>query len=276
MRTPRSSGSPIDECPGFTLVELLLVVVVLGVLAAVVIFSLGGVSASATAASCRADAHIVETAVRAYVTQNGAAPTTADLTASTNPYLAPFPTSPSFTITLDHGVVEVAAPSGSSPVPASSPRACAGLAARAGATTTSSPGSTTTTSTTSTTTTTAPASPITFVASTAAGNTSRDSLTLTFRAPVTSWTVRITVDASAGETYKGQSRPYARSWGVASHTIVYTWSDQPRTPVPAGSRITLSAWFGWRGGHHTHDFAGDGYAWTAVSGGVTTSGQGGL
>jgi hypothetical protein len=85
--------------------------------------------------------------------------------------------------------------------------------------------------------------------------------------------VRVTVDASAGETYKGQSRPYSPSYRYQGRTIVYSWSGGS---VRAGSRITVSASFGWRGGRHTHDFARDSYTWGAVSGGQSTSGGGGL
>ncbi|HQU26127.1 MAG TPA: prepilin-type N-terminal cleavage/methylation domain-containing protein, partial [Acidimicrobiales bacterium] len=221
--------APVEECSGFTLVELLLVIVVLGILAAIVVFSLGSVSASATAASCRADAHIVETAVHAYVVQNDSAPTTADLTASSNPYLDSFPTSPSFTISLSHGVVEVAAPTGSAPVPASSPGACAGLAAaHAGGTTTPPPSSTTTT------TTAPPPPPVTVAASTSGGNTPHDKVRLTFDAPVTAWSVTITVSAANGETYRGQgpgSRAYSPGHATSGGTITYTWSFTTARPV---------------------------------------------
>lgn len=122
QRTARPRAS--EELAGFTLLELLIVIVVVGVLAAVVVFALGGVTASAGVASCKADARTVEAAARAYMVQNSdAVPTTADLTSSTNPCLDAFPTSPSFTISLVNGVVEVSAPAGASPVPATDPNA---------------------------------------------------------------------------------------------------------------------------------------------------------
>jgi len=51
---------------GFTLIELLIVIVVLGILAAIVIFSLTGVTGSSQQAACNTDAKSVETAVAAY------------------------------------------------------------------------------------------------------------------------------------------------------------------------------------------------------------------
>jgi prepilin-type N-terminal cleavage/methylation domain-containing protein len=51
---------------GFTLIELLIVIVVLGILAAIVIFSLTGVTGQSQVAACNTDAKSVETAVAAY------------------------------------------------------------------------------------------------------------------------------------------------------------------------------------------------------------------
>ena len=51
---------------GFTLIELLIVIVVLGILAAIVIFSLTGVTGQSKAAACTADGKTVETAADAY------------------------------------------------------------------------------------------------------------------------------------------------------------------------------------------------------------------
>jgi general secretion pathway protein G len=82
---------------GFTLIELLIVIIVLGILAAIVIFSLTGVSASSSVAACNTDAKSVETAVAAYDATAGH--TNADFTGTeavqqallTNGYLHTWP-----------------------------------------------------------------------------------------------------------------------------------------------------------------------------------------
>lgn len=55
---------------GFTLVELLIVIVVLGVLAAIVVFSLTGVTSKSEAAACQSDAKTVGVGVGALKTEN--------------------------------------------------------------------------------------------------------------------------------------------------------------------------------------------------------------
>ncbi len=55
---------------GFTLIELLIVIVVLGILAAVVVFSLGGVTGSSAVAACEADGATVSTAIAALAAQS--------------------------------------------------------------------------------------------------------------------------------------------------------------------------------------------------------------
>lgn len=55
---------------GFTLVELLVVIVVLGVLAAIVVFSVGGINNKSKSAACNSDVSSVQTAEEAYYAQN--------------------------------------------------------------------------------------------------------------------------------------------------------------------------------------------------------------
>ncbi len=79
---------------GFTLIELLIVIVVLGILAAVVVFSLGGVTSKSAISACQADGATVNTAIAAFNAQEGAYPaTTTDLlgSASGGPYLQSWP-----------------------------------------------------------------------------------------------------------------------------------------------------------------------------------------
>ena len=64
MQERRKAGGSSES--GFTLIELLIVIVVLGILAAIVIFSLTGVTGQSQVAACNTDAKSVETAVAAY------------------------------------------------------------------------------------------------------------------------------------------------------------------------------------------------------------------
>lgn len=55
---------------GFTLVELLIVVVILGILATVVVFSVRGITNDAAVSSCAADERTLQTAIEAYAAEN--------------------------------------------------------------------------------------------------------------------------------------------------------------------------------------------------------------
>ena len=81
---------------GFTLIELLIVIVVLGILAAIVVFSLTGVSGQSKQAACTSDAKSVEVAADAWEAKNGTTPyptvanlTTADASGITYLHSAP-------------------------------------------------------------------------------------------------------------------------------------------------------------------------------------------
>jgi general secretion pathway protein G len=56
---------------GFTLVELLIVIVILGILATVTVFAVRGITDQGKTATCKADKKTLETAVEAYIAQNG-------------------------------------------------------------------------------------------------------------------------------------------------------------------------------------------------------------
>ncbi|MDO8364229.1 MAG: type II secretion system protein [Actinomycetota bacterium] len=65
---------------GFTLVELLIVIVILGILAAVTVFAVRGITDKATENSCATEKRAIETATEAYYADNGSdAPTMAAL-----------------------------------------------------------------------------------------------------------------------------------------------------------------------------------------------------
>jgi general secretion pathway protein G len=90
---------------GFTLIELLIVIVVLGILAAIVIFSLTGVTGQGKAAACTSDGRSIEIADDAYQAANGTfSPTTGALVGTgvgtSNSYLKTWPSDPSFTFDL--------------------------------------------------------------------------------------------------------------------------------------------------------------------------------
>ena len=59
---------------GFTLIELLVVIVILGILAAVVVFSVRGITDKGDSSACKAQVNTIETAVEAYRAQYGAYP----------------------------------------------------------------------------------------------------------------------------------------------------------------------------------------------------------
>ena len=62
---------------GFTLIELLVVIAILGILAAVVVFSVNGITARGHAAACSTEVSTVQTALEAYNAQNGNYPAVA-------------------------------------------------------------------------------------------------------------------------------------------------------------------------------------------------------
>jgi prepilin-type N-terminal cleavage/methylation domain-containing protein len=72
---------------GFTLVELLIVIVILGILATVTVFAVRGITDQGQTSACAADEKTMEVAVEAWIAQNGLGdplnpvyPTEADLT----------------------------------------------------------------------------------------------------------------------------------------------------------------------------------------------------
>src|SRR5882672_6400138 len=62
---------------GFTLVELLIVIVILGILAGIVVFAVGNLSSNAKTNACSTEKSTVGTAAEAYKAQMGVYPTAA-------------------------------------------------------------------------------------------------------------------------------------------------------------------------------------------------------
>ena len=87
---------------GFTLVELLIVIVILGILAAIVVLAIGGLSSTSKTAACNADAKTISTAEDAYFASVGQntnyAPDTATL--YNNHLLKSDPNVPNATFTI--------------------------------------------------------------------------------------------------------------------------------------------------------------------------------
>ena len=85
---------------GFTLTELLIVIVILGVLTGIVVFAVGAFNDRGEVAACKADLKSTQVAVEAYRAQTGNYPA-ADAWATLVPtYLKDRPNSPKYTITL--------------------------------------------------------------------------------------------------------------------------------------------------------------------------------
>ena len=59
---------------GFTLVELLIVIVILGILAGVTVFAVRGITQDANENSCAAEQRTIETAMEAFFADNNADP----------------------------------------------------------------------------------------------------------------------------------------------------------------------------------------------------------
>jgi prepilin-type N-terminal cleavage/methylation domain-containing protein len=71
----RDSDNPIER--GFTLVELLIVIVILGILAGIVVFAVGNMTSNAKTTGCNAEKTTIQDALESYKAQAGVYPTAA-------------------------------------------------------------------------------------------------------------------------------------------------------------------------------------------------------
>jgi general secretion pathway protein G len=93
-RNPEAIKSTEPTNDGFTMIEILIVIVVLGILAAVVIFAVGGITGKTAVASCQADGSTIETAMAAFENQNPEVTiTTSNITGTAlgGPYIQSWP-----------------------------------------------------------------------------------------------------------------------------------------------------------------------------------------
>lgn len=67
---------------GFTLIELLIVIVILGILAAIVAFSVRGITDRGKLSACKAEVKTVATAIEAYYAKTGGYPADLDALAA--------------------------------------------------------------------------------------------------------------------------------------------------------------------------------------------------
>ena len=74
---------------GFTLVELLVTIAILGILAGIVVFSVAGITSNGQKAACGTEASTVRTAMEAYQAKNHAYPSA--MTSLTGVFLASTP-----------------------------------------------------------------------------------------------------------------------------------------------------------------------------------------
>lgn len=93
---------------GFSLIELLVVIVILGVLAGVVVFAVGGIQDKGEKSACKADYKTIQVAEEAYYAQNKAYATvdqlvTSKLLADASKHYTVTPGSGSYTIAVATG-----------------------------------------------------------------------------------------------------------------------------------------------------------------------------
>jgi type II secretion system protein G len=278
MPAPRAAElHPARRSAGFTLVELLVVIVILGVLAGVVIFAVSGVTSKASSNACQTDVKSVENALEVWKAQNGTYPSLgaagqAQLTTGPNATLRSWPSSSQYTITLDASVagqVDVTLPGGTPVAVGSGGQPC-----DASATSSSIPASSTTSSSTTTTTTAPVSNGVTVTPNVSPGTSAwwgENQLTITNAAPMTALSVTVDVARTTGVNYAGQ---YTTFWGgtvnnghsVSASSVTYTFVAN--TSIVGGSWLLGSQYSGTGTPRVT---SGDTWSVTSTSGGVTST-----
>ncbi len=89
------------EESGFTLVELLIVIAILGVLAGVVVFSVAGIQDDSQTSACKAEASTVKSAEEAYYVKNKKYGNGTQLSSAPNKLLGSAPSMVTITLTPD-------------------------------------------------------------------------------------------------------------------------------------------------------------------------------
>lgn len=93
-RVDKATASGRCHDCGFTLVEILIVVLTLGLLAAIVVFAIGGTRSDSVSSVCRSDVRAIQTAAEAVYTTSGSYPGTSSgllASAHTNSSLKDWP-----------------------------------------------------------------------------------------------------------------------------------------------------------------------------------------
>jgi prepilin-type N-terminal cleavage/methylation domain-containing protein len=262
VRIP-AAGPGRSTSAGFSLVEVLIVVVILGILGSVVVFAVQGITGRGQTSACSADAATLKVAEEAALANGAAYLTVAGLQAGG--WLRTTP---------QHHDVQLAA--GSYTIVADA--TCGGTGATSGPTTTTTPADApaiTTTTVAAATTTTVLSNGVSAQAAVAGGTNpywGEGDLALTNTKPITALTVTVVVAKTPGVAYASQwtNFPGNKVTGTTtsdSASVRYKWTLGSGA-IPSGS-YTLGA--AYNGNGTPRVTSGDSWTVVSTSGGVTTT-----